>query len=149
MFRDRPQPQNPTACFPRVRGDVPIIMFEQIKRYRFSPRARGCSHQNKNSAGGVLVFPACAGMFLGVRVSRVWRWSFPRVRGDVPIPPQCCPPWPQFSPRARGCSEYIFSLAAGPQVFPACAGMFLTYTDSRWSERRFPRVRGDVPFDHP
>ena len=32
-----------------------------------------------------------------------------------------------------------------PEVFPACAGMFLKHNPSGLSAKSFPRMRGDVP----
>ena len=52
--------------FPRVRGDVPTHLAELTGISRFSPRARGCSYQVGYQACGRRVFPACAGMFLGL-----------------------------------------------------------------------------------
>ena len=51
-----------------------------------------------------------------------------------------------FSPRARGCSEFVKLGLETPMVFPACAGMFLLGHTRFWRLRSFPRVRGDVPF---
>ena len=71
--------------------------------------------------------------------------GFPRVRGDVPklwTRPDYCS---QFSPRARGCSPQWIGPAYGTNVFPACAGMFLTPREVLIHAVSFPRVRGDVP----
>ena len=91
------------------------------------------------------VFPACAGMFLEFEAERGEKFSFPRVRGDVPLFMQLVEACMPFSPRARGCSSISAARIAILRVFPACAGMFLR--SSRKSQRlaRFPRVRGDVP----
>ena len=111
----------------------------------FSPRARGCSSFFFCSSAFLLVFPACAGMFLA-RVLRPGQMlCFPRVRGDVPFWQMDARWEDQFSPRARGCSSV--HLAQGPLevVFPACAGMFRRKPRSRCWPCGFPRVRGDVP----
>ena len=50
-----------------------------------------------------------------------------------------------FSPRARGCSGLGGVLLSSYAVFPACAGMFLTPSNSNPLPIGFPRVRGDVP----
>ena len=52
----------------------------------------------------------------------------------------------RFSPRARGCSAKDTLSNCCFKVFPACAGMFRRHYQVRYSKRRFPRVRGDVPF---
>ena len=111
--------------FPRVRGDVPCSLVVYRTCNSFSPRARGCSHKSKPHHFNVNVFPACAGMFLSVKLAFAMPRSFPRVRGDVPHLIGVRVDTDLFSPRARGCSA---------PIFPA---------RSRW--RSFPRVRGDVP----
>ena len=127
-------------------------MFRRHKRRHqhasgFSPRARGCSSVACNAHPHPTVFPACAGMFL------MFRWPgrgcrrFPRVRGDVPSPGHGVFDLSKFSPRARGCSAFDPSRVAQWTVFPACAGMFRLSRISAQPAHRFPRVRGDVPFD--
>ena len=54
-----------------------------------------------------------------------WNICFPRVRGDVPT-------------NILLWHGIIF-------VFPACAGMFPSYCQSKTFTLSFPRVRGDVP----
>ena len=96
------------------------------------------------------VFPACAGMFLGVPSGVNAGERFPRVRGDVPTRVGLCISLNLFSPRARGCSSTICSRALARTVFPACAGMFLPKLFPFCLGISFPRVRGDVPwFDLP
>ena len=131
--------------FPRVRGDVPLGLRRVQKTPKFSPRARGCSPGRYPNHRGFFVFPAYAGMFLGVEIVVIFLGSFPRVRGDVP----CCqvtrvsPLW--FSPRARGCSAGWCSRHACRDVFPAHAGMFRGGFGGRVRCCCFPRARGDVP----
>ena len=129
--------------FPRVRGDVPLGLRRVQKTPKFSPRARGCSPGRYPNHRGFFVFPAYAGMFLGVEIVVIFLGSFPRVRGDVP----CCqvtrvsPLW--FSPRARGCSAGWCSRHACRDVFPAHAGMFLSRRMVASAGPSFsPRARG-------
>ena len=71
--------------------------------------------------------------------------GFPRMRGDVP---EKCPVEKmktQFSPHARGCSASLLSASLNRRVFPACAGMFPCFRVPVNDEKRFPRMRGDVP----
>ena len=133
------------TSFPRVRGDVPVSLMLIAYATGFSPRARGCSAIFLLPAPRHPVFPACAGMFLVVEISRLGRPSFPRVRGDVPCGKNRRKSGRKFSPRARGCSWWCLRIVGGPGVFPACAGMFLVVPTHRWRPRCFPRVRGDVP----
>ena len=73
------------------------------------------------------------------------RHRFPRVRGDVPRTAWEAASTAWFSPHARGCSQRLSHLHQGRNVFPACAGMFLSVPDHRFLCYCFPRVRGDVP----
>ena len=90
--------------FPRVRGDVPVVWCIGRAKPSFSPRARGCSPFHMATHHLHLVFPACTGMFRVARKHVSPADSFPRVRGDVPLPPGSRTPSKRFSPRARGCS---------------------------------------------
>ena len=135
--------------FPRVRGDVPQQKPLKTWVSKFSPRARGCSHRAETLSSQITVFPACAGMFRVLLISRSCFTCFPRVRGDVPQKLPSSRLKKVFSPRARGCSGYPTRLGAAGTVFPACAGMFLW---SPWPLKiasSFPRVRGDVPKSYP
>ena len=145
MFRGVQLAVGVARCFPRVRGDVPLIGPLLDLVVEFSPRARGCSesflfldigHGGFPRVRGDVpniwpgctlvypVFPACAGMFRKPRCFLFDRAGFPRVRGDVPVPAATIrgPNW--FSPRARGCSSGGTNGVQIGGVFPACAGMF-------------------------
>ena len=145
MFLGRNRRRHGGRRFPRVRGDVPSPLAHNNSSGKFSPRARGCSAAQRASASSNVVFPACAGMFLGALQCSRHKRGFPRVRGDVPalaLPAQAAA---LFSPRARGCSSSAPGTPASTGVFPACAGMFPRQVSPQRFHRRFPRVRGDVP----
>mgnify|MGYP000946697641 CR=1 FL=1 len=141
--------QRPTrtvgGSFPRMRGDVPSEQHWSQFEIRFSPHARGCSFVPLLFKLFVLVFPACAGMFLKRVSGFTKRLSFPRMRGDVPVTMFLKPSVPSFSPHARGCSGYHGMKHQDSSVFPACAGMFLTGEEHTATTPSFPRMRGDVP----
>ena len=84
MFLHGGEPDSRRFGFPRVRGDVPPVHVHIIGKTAFSPRARGCSRNESGADELVLVFPACAGMFLILGICQQPRHRFPRVRGDVP-----------------------------------------------------------------
>ena len=84
MFPSRPPLAMFSACFPRVRGDVPCGQFFSGSASVFSPRARGCSWVMRPEVVRGMVFPACAGMFPWSMKPIFCRVCFPRVRGDVP-----------------------------------------------------------------
>ena len=133
------------ARFPRVRGDVPIILLPRHQLHPFSPRTRGCSVESDAITDETKVFPAYAGMFRLETGEAIPKSRFPRVRGDVP--PQNCyvPTGFGFSPRTRGCSLAGTLWGSHRQVFPAYAGMFRRRKSRTGRPRSFPRVRGDVP----
>ena len=131
--------------FPRVRGDVPSTANNCSGCPWFSPRARGCSPATLRLDPPNNVFPACAGMFLRLKLVKYILDSFPRVRGDVPRCSNAPSALLGFSPRARGCSAQADILISGHFVFPACAGMFLGDAARGGAGHGFPRVRGDVP----
>ena len=114
--------------FPRVRGDVPVSRSPNSRRTPFSPRARGCSFTPSSLVTSTSVFPACAGMFRPTRTFGCAAGRFPRVRGDVPCRISYRAGLGQFSPRARGCSVMEHAHKMGLKVFPACAGMFHTFS---------------------
>ena len=125
MFRGVQLAVGVARCFPRVRGDVPLIGPLLDLVVEFSPRARGCSEDDQMLLTMVDVFPACAGMFPRKPKDTNQPNRFPRVRGDVPnIWPGCTLVYP---------------------VFPACAGMFRKPRCFLFDRAGFPRVRGDVP----
>ena len=111
--------------FPRVCGDVPPRIACRYRCRRFSPRMRGCSSQNRLSISLPPVFPAYAGMFLGLSSEGSSTACFPRVCGDVPVRTTVRAAAAPFSPRMRGCSPALL-LALSVSL-------------------RFPRVCGDVP----
>ena len=104
MFRSSKCDPEHHSCFPRVRGDVPSLLIDSKEFLWFSPRARGCSLSSDRLGWSVVVFPACAGMFLVEAFGDEGVVSFPRVRGDVPPHPAIVWADALFSPRARGCS---------------------------------------------
>ena len=145
MFRRPSRNTGPISRFPRVRGDVPLVLTTYLGEYEFSPRARGCSLMMQLVGSVMRVFPACAGMFpLEKAKSNEWT-SFPRVRGDVPSTLENPSDISRFSPRARGCTEEASDAEYERKVFPACAGMFRRRKNSAPKNVSFPRVRGDVP----
>ena len=131
--------------FPRVRGDVPAVSAPSSALTEFSPRTRGCSSLTDQLKPQDYVFPAYAGMFLSISRLAIVPFRFPRVRGDVPAKYRTGYECGRFSPRTRGCSFDRRFGGGYKLVFPAYAGMFLKGVRLRDKNRRFPRVRGDVP----
>ena len=66
MFRGKNRRKSRRNGFPRIRGDVPLFQMLRKKSPRFSPHTRGCSSFKSLADISVTVFPAYAGMFLGL-----------------------------------------------------------------------------------
>ena len=115
---------NTSPGFPRVCGDVPNVSFTGPLMVRFSPRMRGCSPISVAPCSSTVVFPAYAGMFRVHLLEGQPQPCFPRVCGDVPQLETYAYQVLPFSPRMRGCSDYIHHSSTGTGVFPAYAGMF-------------------------
>ena len=125
MFLAYSCPRNPGGCFPRIRGDVPVLLLLSTSSPAFSPHTRGCSLYGLDTPGLSGVFPAYAGMFLAYSCPRNPGGCFPRIRGDVPVLLLLSTSSPAFSPHTRGCSLYGLDTPGLSGVFPAYAGMFL------------------------
>ena len=145
MFRSLPTRQPLRACFPRIRGDVPLIGTDEAASELFSPHTRGCSFRPMSDNYDIMVFPAYAGMFpAGAKLGGL-NGGFPRIRGDVPPRMLGIVLAGVFSPHTRGCSQAPQLNTSQDQVFPAYAGMFRSRRCGRCLLRGFPRIRGDVP----
>ena len=145
MFPVRPRRSPESACFPRIRGDVPCATSAITGISMFSPHTRGCSAEALKAQVDYAVFPAYAGMFLqyhlgGLQLQVFPAYAgmfrqpqsagrrslgFPRIRGDVPNHERRTVAVPRFSPHTRGCSASDIGVAVGVSGFP--------------------RIRGDVP----
>ena len=86
MFLSARAVRRVSSGFPRMRGDVPRWADFPLSPHEFSPHARGCSVPAVVAQVVVVVFPACAGMFLRAVAVRGGGQRFPRMRGDVPRP---------------------------------------------------------------
>ena len=133
------------VCFPRIRGDVPLLHHTPHNLAVFSPHTRGCSAGRLDRTPARIVFPAYAGMFRGLASNTSPRLRFPRIRGDVPEYQSRSYRKIMFSPHTRGCSTDMERLNLEFQVFPAYAGMFRRPQFSFFTFISFPRIRGDVP----
>ena len=134
--------------FPRIRGDVPFPFSGCGRGWAFSPHTRGCSCSFASRQKSKFVFPAYAGMFLGLSERERKKVRFPRIRGDVPYKAEPSATSSMFSPHTRGCSSPKGLAMGAPRVFPAYAGMFPGHGGSQGRRRCFPRIRGDVPRGH-
>ena len=132
-------------CFPRMRGDGPVIRVPVLPARRFPPHARGWTLLNQLRVLGSVVSPACAGMD-PVRARRPEDDpGFPRMRGDGPDVTAASHHRPTFPPHARGWTVSKRTSLTWKQVSPACAGMDPLRSARTRRPSRFPRMRGDGP----
>ncbi len=131
--------------FPRPRGDGPLTPPVPESRPVFSPPTRGWPAPPRRDPYRPSVFPAHAGMARPARPHGSPLNSFPRPRGDGPLPDP--PPIPeyQFSPPTRGWPAGVDAPRQRSRVFPAHAGMARITKPHPPHAMSFPRPRGDGP----
>ena len=136
-------------CFPRRRGDAPLLVASWRKAGSFPPQARGCTSSVRRDPAIPPVSPAGAGMHPGSLRSHPGPPGFPRRRGDAPRVASPLTIRNPFPPQARGCTFAGHTDPIGRPVSPAGAGMHLRLTAVASTSRSFPRRRGDAPRPRP
>ena len=91
-----------------------------------------------------MVFPAYAGVFLGVNCSGRPPSRLPRIRGGVSTSSVGNITWRKSSPHTRGCFSHYGRGGAGGPVFPAYAGVFPLPVRCMSVRNSLPRIRGGV-----
>ncbi len=123
MDRTRGRSTRLTCSFPRTRGDGPCSARRRRPRRRFPPHSRGWTGDAPPPALTPIVSPALAGMDPGGSRAPPGNPSFPRTRGDGPLP-RCTtrsPRW--FPPHSRGWTPEQLPGKLVDEVSPALAGM--------------------------
>ncbi len=133
------------TCFPRVRGDGPVLSGHARRCIPFPPRTRGWPQSAVRLRASSEVSPAYAGMAPPIMARPIAEPCFPRVRGDGPHRPFHRPAAGAFPPRTRGWPLVFVRRVDEQPVSPAYAGMAPQIHHSHLRPRRFPRVRGDGP----
>src|SRR5690606_17252764 len=87
---------------PRMRGDRPFDWFEALDPIRFTPHARGSTLILAIEQATALVYPACAGIDLGLVPASKSAPCLPRMRGDRPVVIDMRYNLGPFTPHARG-----------------------------------------------
>ena len=128
----------------RVRGSISLHLTGSNTRTVSFPRAREYFHHVGLSKRVNEVFPACAGVFPGIRynIRRTSRLS--RVRGSISRMVEEGKAQRRSFPRAR---EYFYGDHRPhdrPHVFPACAGVFPSTRLRRRTWTSLSRVRGSI-----
>ena len=110
-----------------------------------SPRERGCSPGEPDSADPDQIFPARAGVFPDQTACRDRYPDLPRESGGVPMVYRFDEESMTSSPRERGCSPDSCVHARSEPIFPARAGVFPTGTRPHLPRPYLPRESGGVP----
>ena len=109
---------------PRVSGGVSLFRSSSGMASCYSPRQRGCFHNEIPSRQFCRLFPASAGVF--------------------PRPPLSDVNCPDYSPRQRGCFPTVGHFTKHGILFPASAGVFPHTRRARCLNAPIPRVSGGV-----
>ena len=114
----------PLSTIPRVSGGVSPAVWRGCLSACYSPRQRGCFHNEIPSRQFCRLFPASAGVF--------------------PRPPLSDVNCPDYSPRQRGCFPTVGHFTKHGILFPASAGVFPCERSSVPERAPIPRVSGGV-----
>ena len=135
-----------SSCRPRARGGHPQQRLGAVGSDTSSPRSRGSSTTPPLRPRARHVVPALAGVIRGSSLLRPGSTGRPRARGGHPRGWVRAQALPGSSPRSRGSSASVRSLATREVVVPALAGVIRTPTPARMSTcGRPPRSRGSSP----
>ena len=127
-----------STVHPRVCGEHPPPVVQQVQARGSSPRVRGTRHRARPRLRPRRFIPACAGNTGGSRARPRLRPVHPRVCGEHQTCPAISEGMPGSSPRVRGTPRDTERPRACPRFIPACAG----------NTRPVPR-RADRPPVHP
>ncbi len=132
-------------CLPRMRGDRPLrreLVHGQVK---FTPHARGSTHQRSRVGNVCRVYPACAGIDPATASIVVPSIRLPRMRGDRPRLLALISHGQMFTPHARGSTCAVLVARSLAPVYPACAGIDRICLICWIPAVGLPRMRGDRP----
>ena len=135
----------PIVGFPRPRGDGPPARRPWRGGAAVSPPTRGWTEYIELIAGGVVGFPAHAGMDPDAAVPEIVIAGFPRPRGDGPSQHEIVSAPCRVSPPTRGWTRRRSRRRHPGRGFPAHAGMDPCQEKLRELKVWFPRPRGDGP----
>ena len=130
---------------PRVCGDQPGYTFVLDYWCEFTPRARGSTPKEQKRMRWPIIYPACAGINLSDCPICEDRIHLPRMRGDQPNGYATCNVEKEFTPQARGSTQFDMPPARRASIYPACAGITLRYSAPVTAQKDLPRTCGDQP----
>ena len=108
-----------------MRGDRPIEVVALGDDDEFTPHARGSTSLLIFWLRLKLVYPACAGIDPVKCAKPDGIRRLPRMRGDRPEDEDGDCAGTEFTPHARGSTEFFSDLSPPNPVYPACAGIDL------------------------
>ena len=117
-----------TPSLPRMRGDPPRMIGCSGYLCSSTPHARGSTTLVVRIGDFAAVYPACAGIHPGRRLTSSTLASLPRMRGDPPLKRARLGKNSTSTPHARGSTQSPHRLCRLFHVYPACAGIHPTNT---------------------
>ena len=147
MDRSATSSRSDAGRFPRPRGDGPRRRWPRARLSSVSPPTRGWTAVTGRHPVEVCGFPAHAGMDLRAHRRACRSSRFPRPRGDGPRGPTPTATSTQVSPPTRGWTLEGLRNLRGCVGFPAHAGMDPPRRRRSELRSRFPRPRGDGPYE--
>ena len=140
---------SPPRSLPRIRGGVSLVQPVFRGFALSSPHTRGCFFPYNHLMKKGDVFPAYAGVFPSTMFLRFSAVSLPRIRGGVSAMIQAFLHHAESSPHTRGCFQKGGLRNPPGNVFPAYAGVFLTFSLFMVNGWGLPRIRGGVSCLYP
>ena len=113
---------------PRMRGDQPMQILGDGFVLKFTPRARGLTRQYDQLKFHYAIYPACAGINPHLGQIVLICLHLPRMRGDQPNGYATCNVEKEFTPHARGSTQFDMPPARRASIYPACEGITLRYS---------------------
>lgn len=133
-------------CLPRMRGDPPLVDHQATEAIKVALHARGFLGAMPVEPAFGRGCPARAGIFLERASESISEKRLPRMRGDFPVDRA-------IERRARRVAPHTWGFSGGERVrafvaigCPAPSGIFLVARTCSRLCTRFPRTRGDFPF---
>ena len=111
----------------------------------FTPHARGSIQVNDRFIESTSIYPADAGINLHKWLLGLKKIHLPRRRGDQPNGYAPCNAEKEFTPHARGSTQFDMPPARRASIYPACAGINPHLGQNVLICLHLPRMRGDHP----
>ncbi len=134
---------NPSAVYPRWRGEHSVIWFSHSVVPGLSPLARGTQFCPHGAIYFLRFIPAGAGNTLKRHIQKIETPVYPRWRGEHREVKAKHARMPGLSPLARGTLQHIRWFLARVRFIPAGAGNTRALADTQQAQTVYPRWRGE------